>query len=102
VFVVRCISTRSGIDVTNETVDVETSRVIDAAAQSERAETGAVRQSWLTRMLMRPLDTQSESHSSLLADKDTVYELQCNYYRCVFLNILSALGYRPTGDTLIG
>ena len=32
---------------------------------------------WLSRLLVRKIDTGKESHSRLLADKDTVYELQC-------------------------
>jgi hypothetical protein len=34
------------------------------------------KESWLSKLLVRKIETGSESHSSMLSDKETVYELQ--------------------------
>jgi len=39
------------------------------------------RSRWFSRFLdQQDIDTGTEQHSSRLSDKDTVYEIQCNYY----------------------
>lgn len=45
---------------------------------------------WFSRLLVRKIDTGKESHSRLLADKETVYELQslCIYCSTWILRIL--------------
>ena len=35
---------------------------------------------WLSRLLVRNIDTGNEQHSSQLSAKDTVYELQCMFH----------------------
>ncbi len=49
------------------------------------------RKGWLKRMLpVHSIDPGTQSHSQMLSDKDTVYELQCktNQHDANFVNIL--------------
>lgn len=43
---------------------------------SQPATEESKRESWLSKLLVRKIETGSESHSSKLSDKETVYELQ--------------------------